>query len=230
MFTRIALALMTSLAFASAARAADLPAGTWAANVDGNKGDFVIKDIKDGKFAGVLLNADVSGTWDGKVLTFHTGGHDYEAQLVSEPGEKGQTKYTLTGTRSQTRISPNRAASIPHVVKTGGWYAQLSAETPAPTGEIKAAVRGVLVVEGTTAYVSVKRKVGSDMEETRVWVNATEDEWKKLQPTLAPLNGEEVVVTAALAQAKIKGKDAPAGTVPSRGLYFVGKLDIKLAK
>ena len=47
--------------------------------------------------------------------------------------------------------------------------------------------------------------------------------------TLAPLNGKEVVVTAALAQAKAKGKDAGAGTVPSRAMYFTGKFDIKLA-
>ena len=225
---RFALALVASLALAAAARAADLPAGTWAANVDGNKGDLVVKDVKDGKFTGVLLGTDVTGTWNGKTVTFLSGKETYEAHLVSEPGEKGQTKYTLTGMRSQQVPNVNRAniGGAIHVAKVG-WYAQLTAETPAPTGEIKAEVRGVLVVEGTTAYVSVKRTTGSGMEETRVWVNATDDEWKKLQPTLAPLNGEDVVVTAALAQMRAK-KDQ--GTIPNRALYFLGRFDIKLAK
>ena len=62
----------------------------------------------------------------------------------------------------------------------------------------------------------------------RVWVNASDGEWKKLTETLAPFNGKEVVVTAALAQAKAKKEGT--GNVPSRGMYFYGKFDIKLAK
>jgi len=225
--TRVALALAASLALTVAANATDLPTGTWAVNVDDNKGDLVIKGVKDGKVTGVLLGTDFTGTWNGKELRFESGGHVFDAQLVREPGEKGLTKYTLTGTRSTVLDVSNRARAGVHVVKAGGWYAQLSAEAPAPTGEIKAEFRGVLVVEGATAYVLVKRKLDSEVEETRVWVNATDGEWKKLAETLAPLNGKEVVVTAALGQAKSK-KDG-GGTVPSRGLYFVGKLDIKLA-
>lgn len=223
--TRFALTLL-ALGFATAARAADLPTGTWAVNVDDNKGDLVIKDVKDGKVTGILLGTDFTGTWNGKELRFESGGHTFDAQLVREPGEKGLTKYTLTGARSTVLNINNRAGREIHVVKAGGWYAQLSTEAPL-FGEIKVEVRGVLVVEGTTAYVSVKRKLDTEVEETRVWVNATDGEWKKLAETLTPLNGKEVVVTAALGQAKSK-KDG-TGTVPSRGLYFVGKLDIKLA-
>jgi hypothetical protein len=222
---RAALALVISLALAVAVRATDLPTGTWAANMDGNKGDLVIKSAKDGKATGSLLGTDFDGTWDGKALTFRIGKDVYEAHLVSEPGEKGQTKYTLTGTRATPTGPPNRAAGLIHYAKTG-WYAQLSAETPAPTGEIKAEVRGVLVVDGTTAYVSVKRKVGSEVEETRVWVQASEGEWKLLKQTLPPLNGKEVVVTGSLAQTTTRNRD---DTLPRGTLYFRGAFDIKAA-
>ncbi len=199
MFTRLALALVASLALTSAVRAADLPAGTWAANIDGTKGDLVVKDVKDGKFAGVLLGTDVAGTWNGKTITFLSGKDTYEAHLVSEPGEKGQTKYTLTGMRSQQVFNPSRAGTgFNHVAKIG-WYAQLTAATPAPTGEIKAEVRGVLLQDGTNVYVSVKRKSGSDVEETRVWVYATEGEWKLMKQTPAQFDGKEVIVTGQLA-------------------------------
>lgn len=220
---RVALALVASLAFAVAVRAADLPAGTWAANVDGNKGDLVIKEVKDGKVTGVLLGTDFTGYWREKTLTFELGGLRYEAQLVSEPADKGQTKYTLTGTREENVRVQTRVQI--HKVKTG-WYAQLTADTPAPTGEIKAEVRGALVVEGNSAFVSVKRKVGTEVEETRIWVRATAEEWKALKPTLAPLNGKEVVVTGSLAQTTSRARDdvLPVGT-----LYFRDKFEIKLA-
>ena len=222
---RFALALVASLALAAAARAADLPAGTWAANVDGNKGDLVVKDVKDGKFAGVLLGADVSGTWNGKTITFLSGKETYEAHLVSEPGEKGQTKYTLTGMRSEQVFNPNRAGTgFNHVAKVG-WYAQLTAETPAPTGEIKAEVRGVLVVEGGAAYVSVKRKTGTAAEETRVWIAVNADEWKLMKQTPAQFDGKEVIVIGQLALLP-KGRDS---LIPEGAMYFLGKFDIMLA-
>lgn len=221
---RLALALVASLALAVTVRAADLPAGTWAANIDGDKGELVIKDVKDGKVAGTLLGTDFTGSWREKTLTFDLGGKHYEAHLVAEPGEKGQTKYTLTGTREENVRVPERVAF--HKVKTG-WYAQLSAETPVPTGAIKAEVRGVLVVAGASTYVSVKRKVGSETEETRVWVRAAAaDEWKKLQQTLAPLNGKEVVATGSLAQSTSRARDE---VMPYGALYFSGPFDIKPA-
>ena len=220
---RTALALVASFTLTVAARAADLPAGTWAANVDGKKGEFVIKDIKEGKFTGVLLNTEVTGTWDGKALAFQKGTDTYEAHLVSEPGEKGQTKYTLTGTRAQANRVQSRVAI--HVVKTG-WYAQLTAETPAPTGEIKAEVRGTFVSENKLTYVSVKRKAGDAVEETRVWIAATADEWKLVKQAPAQLNGKEVIVTGHLALLP-KGRDS---LIPEGALYFHGKFDITLAK
>jgi hypothetical protein len=223
--TRVALALIATLAFVAAARAADLPTGTWAANVDGDTGELVIKSVKDGKVTGVLLGTDFTGTWDGKELRFTSGKYTFDAQLVREPGDKGLTKFTLTGGRTTVRDVATRANI--HIVKAGGWYAQLSAEEP-KFGEIKAEVRGVLTVEGTTAYVAVRRKTDSGAEEVRVWVSATADEWKLLAPTLTPLSGKEVVVTAGLTQSK--AKDATAPGVPSRGLYFVGKLDVKPVK
>src|SRR5204862_1115467 len=110
-----------------------------------------------------------------------------------------------------------------HVVKAGGWYAQTTADAPAPTGEIKAEVRGILVYEDIgKAYVSVKRKEGGP--EIRVWVLASEGEWKGLKFTLPELNGKEVIVTAALGQ--MVGKES---TIPNRALYFLGKFEPKLA-
>src|SRR5215208_5593313 len=100
---RFALALVASLALTVAARAADLPTGTWAVNVDGNKGDLVVKEVKAGQVTGVMLGTDFTGTWREKTLMFTVGEFRYEAQLVSEPGDAGKTKYTLTGTRVEQR-------------------------------------------------------------------------------------------------------------------------------
>jgi len=220
---RFALALAVSFVVPVAVRAADLPIGSWTANVNSNKGELVIKTVKDKKVAGTLLGTDFTGTWDGKVLTFQLDGDTYEAQLVSELGEKGKTKFTLTGTRFQTREGINRAAPGVHVAKTGGWYAQISAETP--VGEIKAEIRGLLVQNGADVYVSVKHKGGSDEEETRIWVWKSEGEWKLLQYTLAPMYGKEVIVTGNIAQLP-KGHRT---SIPEGALYFLGKFEIKLA-
>ncbi len=218
---RFALALALPLALVTATHAADLPTGTWAANADGTKGDFIIKEIKDGKVTGSMLGTDFTGAWNGKVLTFVIGTSTYEVHLVTEPGEKGQTKYTLTGTRAQSNRVESRV--VIHIAKTG-WYAQMTAATPVPQGEIAAQVRGVLVLEGTTAYVSVKRKTGAEIEETRIWVYASEGEWKKLNRTLPLLNGKEVIVTAKLSQMTSKGASIPEGA-----LYFLGQFEPKLA-
>ena len=219
--TRFALALVLPLALVNSVRAVDPPTGTWAANADGTKGDFIIKEIKDGKVTGSMLGTDFTGTWNGKALAFTIGTSTYEAHLVTEPGEKDQTKYTLTGTRLQGERIPSRV--VIHTVKTG-WYAQMTAAAPVPQGEIAAEIRGVLVLDGTSAYVSVKRKTGSEIEETRVWVHASEGEWKKLDKVLAPLNGKEVTVTAKLAQMTSKGASLPEGA-----LYFLGRFEPKLA-
>lgn len=216
--TRFAFALIASLAPAVIGRAADLPAGTWAANIDGAKGDLVIKEVKDGKVTGELFETNFTGKWNGKLLEFKTGGDSYEAHLVSEPGEKAKAKYTLTG----TRVRANKEA--PQLTKAG-WYAQITADAPEPTGAIKAEVRGVLVIDGTKTYVSVKRKnIHGVVEETRVWVYASEGEWKALKFELPPLNGKEVIVTAQLAQMDSKGASIPEGA-----LYFLGRFEAKLA-
>lgn len=221
---RTSLALVVFLALATAARAADLPVGTWAVNVDGNKGDFTVKEVKDGKFAGVLLNADVSGTWDGKTITFLSGKDTYEAHLVAEPADAGKVKYTLTGMRSQQVFNPNRAGggNPIHVAKVG-WYAQLTADAPVVKGEIKAEVRGVLVYEeaNNRAYVTVKR---DGTAETRVWFHIPEAEWKKYRNVFGELNSKEVTVTGQLGQAMSKD------LFPVRGMYFLGNFDIKLVK
>ncbi len=215
---RFSLALVALLALAVAARAADPPAGTWVVNVDGARGELVIKDVKGGTVAGTLFETDFTGTWNGKLLAFKAGDASYEAHLVSEPGEKDKAKYTLTGTRVQT------ARGAPELIKTG-WYAQITAAAPEPTGAIKAEVRGVLVLDGTDAYVSVKRKtIFGTVEETRVWVRASEGAWKGLKFTLPPLNGKEVIVTAQLAQMTSDGASIPKGA-----LYFLGHFDPKLA-
>lgn len=216
---RFALALCVSLALAVAVRAADLPTGTWAANVDGNKGDLVIKQVKDGKVTGSLLGTDVTGTWNGKALVFAIGELRYEAHLVSEPGENGKTKYTLTGTRTETKRVETRVAI--HRISTG-WYAQMSADTP-KYGEIKAVVRGVLVTEATTAYVSVK--VDANTPEVRVWFRATDDQWNALRPLLKELNGKEVTVTGKLGTLA-KAGPAPAG-MGEGALYFLDLPEIK---
>jgi hypothetical protein len=170
---------------------------------------------------GSMLGTDFTGTWNGKVLVFAVGTSTYEAHLVTEPGEKDQTKYTLTGTRAQSNRVESRV--VIHIAKTG-WYAQMTAATPVPLGEITAEVRGVLVLDGTSAYVSVKRKTDSAVEETRVWVHASEGEWKKLDKVLAPLNGKDVTVTAKLAQMTNKGSSIPEGA-----LYFLGRFEPKPA-
>ena len=216
---RYTLALVASLALTVAVRAADLPTGTWAVNVDGNKGDLVIKEVKAGQVTGVMLGTDFTGTWREKTLTFTIGELRYEAQLVSEPGDAGKTKYTLTGTREENVRVPSRVAF--HKVKTG-WYAQITAEAPVVKGEIKAEVRGVLVYEESKAYVSVKK---DSTTETRVWFLASDGASKNLQQTLSEFNGKEVIVTGYLAQ--MVGKDA---AIPNRAMYFLGKFDIKLAK
>lgn len=220
---RNALAILVIAVSVSAARAADLPTGTWAVNVDGNKGDFTVKEVKDGKFTGVLLGTDVSGTWDGKTISFQSGKDIYEAHLVREPADAGKVKYTLTGMRSQQVFNPNRAGggNPIHVAKVG-WYAQITADAPVIKGEIKAEVRGVLVYDeaGSKAHVSVKREGAAEI---RVWFNPTEGEWKKLQNVFGELNGKEVLVTGQLAQSMSKD------LFPIRGMYFLGKFDIKLA-
>jgi hypothetical protein len=189
---RFLFALVASLSLAVAARAADLPTGTWAANVDDNKGELVIKEVKAGKVTGTLFGTDFSGSLNGKELTFEIGKDSYEARLVSEPAEGGKTKYTLTGTRSQSTKVQSRLAV--HVVKTG-WYAQLTTDTPVPQGDIKAEVRGVLVYDGETAYVSVKRK-GED--EVRVWLLVPETDGKALQKSFSELKDKEVIVSGKL--------------------------------
>ena len=216
---RVALALVASLALSVAVRGADLPTGTWAANIDGNKGDLVIKEVKDGKVTGILLGTDFTGGWNGKTLVFASGELRYEAHLVSEPGEKGQTKYTLTGTREENVRVPTRVAI--HKVKTG-WYAQLSAVKPV-FGEIKATVRGVLTYDTNAAYVVVK--TDANAPELRIWFRPTEEQWKALQPTLKELNGKEVTVTGKLGQL---GKMGP-GTPGEGALYFLDLPELKLA-
>lgn len=223
MRTRLVLALAAVLGFALAVRAADLPPGTWAANVDGEKGDFVVTQVKDGKVTGSLLGTDFAGTWDGKTFLFKKGNDTYEAHLVSEPGEKGKVKYTLTGTRTnEVRNFTTRAGTV-HVTKTG-WYAQLTADAPAPTGFIRAEVRGVLVVDKRNAYVSVKREVGGTIEETQVALSA--NGWKEVPASVAELDGKQVVVSGDLAQRVTNSREEGA---PRVALHFRGKFDIKPA-
>ena len=86
------LALFVSFGLTVAVRAADLPTGSWAVNVDGNKGDLVIKEVKDGKVTGVLLGTDFTATW-GLFRNFFTaecveapnGGHVLRIDYTSEP-------------------------------------------------------------------------------------------------------------------------------------------------
>jgi hypothetical protein len=217
--TRFALALVVSLALTVGARAADLPTGTWAVNVDGNKGDLVIKEVKDGRtVTGVLLGTDFTGGWNGKTLVFAVNELRYEAHLVTEPDENGKTKYTLTGTRTETKRVDTRVAI--HRTTTG-WYAQMSAVAP-KYGEIRATVRGVLTTEVNTAYVSVKPDANTP--ELRVWFRATDDQWNALRNTLKELNGKEVVVTGKLGQPTKPAVNAGAGA-----LYFLDLPEIKPA-
>lgn len=218
---RFALALVASLALTVAVRAADLPTGTWAVNVDGNKGDLVISAVKEGKVSGSLLNTDITGTWNGKELRFESGNFTFEAQLVSEPGENGKVKYTLTGSRLTIRDVSTRAAPGIHVIKAGGWYAQITAEVP-KYGEIKATVRGVLTTEATTAYVTVK--TDANAAEVRVWFRATDDQWNALRTTLKELHGKEVIVTG-----KIGSPAKPAVSAGAGAIYFLDLPEIKAA-
>jgi hypothetical protein len=217
-----ALALL--LVAGAGARSADLPAGTWAVNVDGEKGELVIKEVgKDGKVKVKLIGFDAVGHWDGKALTFNRLLDKFEGYLVSEPAEKGKVKYTLTGTCR--RYQADVMNSPPPEVRVG-WYAQITADAPAPAGKIKAEIRGVLVQDGADVYVSVKRKdaFGKE-EEARVWVWKSEGEWKLLQHTLKPLYGKEVIATGELAQLP-KGHTT---SIPEGALYFLGKFEIKAA-
>ena len=220
MITRFVFALAAALTLAAAVRAEDLPAGTWAVNVDGEKGEFVVAQVKDGKVTGSLLGTDFVGTWDGKALGFKKGNETFEARLVSEPGEKGKTKYTLTGTRIQeVRNFTTRAGTI-HVTKTG-WYAQLAADTPAPTGFIRAEVRGTLVYGKAGTYVLVKHAVGGEVAE--VYVHLRPDDLGAVKPKFTELNGKEVIVTGRLAEIS-RARTGGAG-----GLSIVGAFEIKPA-
>jgi hypothetical protein len=222
---RFALALATSLALSVAVRAADLPTGTWAVNINGTKGELVITAVsKDGKVTGKLLGADFTGTWKDDALTVRDPVATLEGCLVAEPAEKGKVKYTLTGIRRESAIAE---LNVPPPETKSGWYAQIVADAPVPLGAIKAEIRGVLVYDGVDAYVSVKRKTSfGDVEETRVWIWATEGEWKLLKLTIPSLNGKEVIATGKLAQ-------LPKGhmtSIPEGALFFLGRFDIKLAE
>lgn len=211
---RFFFALVVSLMLTVAVRAAELPTGKWAVNIDGEKGDLVIKDVQDGKVTGSLLGTGFTGTWSNKTLTFELEGKHYEAHLVTEPGEKDIAKYTLTGTREENV----------RVKVKAGWYAQITTDAPA-TGEIKAEIRGILVQDEAHVYVSVKQKDKyGHLEETRVWVWVSEGEWKVLQHDLKPLYGKEVVVSARISQLP---KDVSTG-IPGGSLYFLDRFEPKL--
>jgi hypothetical protein len=213
------LAFVLALAFATSTAAADLPTGTWAANLDGTKCELAIHSVKDGKVAGVFNGTDFTGAWNGKALTFESGGALHEAHLIAEDAEKGKVKYTLTGTRAVALNIPNRAMNVVHVTKTG-WYAQLTADAPA-RGEIRATVRGKLVLEERTAYIVVK----GDDGETRVWFRPAANDWAALRMNLKNLSDREVVATGKLAQL---GKVGPGQ--PSEGaLYFAENPTVELA-
>jgi hypothetical protein len=223
---RFLVALVASLSLTVAARAAELPTGTWAVNSGGTKGNLIITEVgKDGKVKAKFLGAEVTGIWKKDVLTLNEVAGLVEARLVSEPAGKGKIKYTLTGTRTQVTFFPVAPDSGEH---KSGWYAQITADVPppAPTGEIKTEVRGVLVQDGTSVYVSVKQKdIFGKVQETRIYVWKSEGEWKALQNTLKPMYGKEIVVTATLAQ-------LPKGhmtSIPEEALYFLGKFEPKLA-
>ena len=218
---RIVFAALVLVATAPA-RAADLPAGVWTANLRGSKGDLTVSEVKDGTLKMKFGDTEISARWDGKVLTFHHQFAVYEGCLLSEPGENGKTKYTLTGLAKESKFpeAPNRAGDLAPPAKIlGGWLATL---TVAP-GEIKAEVRGILVYESYgKAYVDVKRK--GETADMRIWVYAADHEWQKFKESLPKLNGKEVIVTATLA--KLNGKDH---YIPEGALIFLGKFEPKLA-
>ncbi len=216
---RAILALVASLVLSLSVRAADLPTGTWAVNLDGKKGELLVTQIKDGKVTGALLGTDFTGgTWNGKELRFLSGNYTFEAQLVNEPGDDGKTKYTLTGSRLSVLDFPNRARAGVHVVKAGGWYAQITAKPPA-FGEIRATVRGVLTLEADAAYVTVKPT--ADAPELRVWVRPAADQWAAFRMTFKNLSDREVIAT---------GKIGPSAKAGDTALYFLDVPDIKDAK
>ena len=143
--SRLIFAAVALLLAASGGSAEDLPNGTWRVNVAGKKGELLIAEVaKDGKVKAKFLGADVTGTWKDGVLTLDAAGV-LEGRLVTEPAEKGQTKYTLTGTYTQELGSADILNPKVYTTKTG-WYAQITADTPPPLGQIKVEVKGVLVV------------------------------------------------------------------------------------
>jgi hypothetical protein len=223
---RTAFAAVLAVAlFASVACAADLPAGTWTVNVDGKKGKLVVGEVgKDKKVKLNLFGTDIVGTWEDDTLTFTDGDAAYEAHLVSEQLPKGgrdRLMYTLTGVRRDTGVEAPPGGKG----RKSGWYARVLADAPVVTGEIKAEIRGVLVYDANnSAYVSVKRKTPNGVDETRIWVNATEEEWKLLNGKLQELNGKEVIVVAPIAQMK-----GAIGSVPDSAMYFLGAFEPRLA-
>jgi hypothetical protein len=221
---RFAFALGTALALTALASAADLPTGTWLVNADSKKGKLIISEVgKDNKVKLNFFGTDLVGVWDDGALTFKDGDASYEAHLVSEPyGKSGRDRlmYTLTGTRQDIGVEAPPGGKA----RKSGWYARIIAEAPVITGEIKAEVRGVLVYEEPTAYVSVKRKTPTGVEEVRIYVHATEDERKLLRGKLLELNGKEVIVVAPIAQMR-----GPSPTVPDAALYFLGAFEPRLA-
>jgi hypothetical protein len=213
------------LALGASARAADLPTGTWSVNVNGTKGELVIAEVgKDGKVKAKLLGTDVTGTWKGGVLRLNETAAVLEGRLVSEPGEKGKTKYTLTGTRTQVTLFPTDPDEYE---SRTGWYAQLTAETPVATDRIKAEVRGRLVCKDTTeAYVRVYRDEGFGLEEEiRIYFRLSEGEWKYWKDVLPKLDGQTVTITGALGQIPKRVKTS----IPEGALYFERGFVIKTA-
>src|SRR5436309_2271633 len=106
--TRFALALAASLALTVAARAADLPAGTWAANVDGNKGDLVIKEVKDEKVVtGSLLGVEVRGRVEGPPA---------HAQADVRQGS-GRHRAACPTAQGAHDVDPRRRAVLPGQVR-----------------------------------------------------------------------------------------------------------------
>jgi hypothetical protein len=221
---RFAFALVALFAMVVVVSAADLPTGTWVVNVDGKKGKLVVGEVgKDKKVPLNLFGTDIVGVWEDDTLTFKDadGAASYEAQLVSEPyGKNGKDRlmYTLTGTRRDIG-NPQGGKG-----RKSGWYARIVADARVITGEIRAEVRGVLVYEDPQAYVSVKRKTAAGVEEMRIYVHATEGEWKLLRGKLLELNGKEVTVGAPIGQ--MRGASA---TIPDGALYFLGAFEPRLA-
>jgi hypothetical protein len=213
------------LALGASARAADLPTGTWSVNVNGTKGELVIAEVgKDGKVKAKLLGTDVTGTWKGGVLRLNETAGVLEGRLVSEPGEKGKTKYTLTGTRTQVTLYP---VGPDEYESRTGWYAKIVTDNPAPVAEIKVEVKGKIVCKDTTeAYVLVYRDEGFGLEEEiRIYFRLSEGEWKYWKDVLPKLNGKAVTVTGSLGQIPKRIKSS----VPEGALYFESGFVIKTA-